>query len=433
METELCHLGYSISLKSLPPHFLDTIKSDLTVKAIENPNFPSNEPAFPIYRISKTKIYVPRFYGIEKYGDYKVDKVGKGESINLEFQGTLREVQQTTIDETMKHNFCGIISLGTGLGKTVVALKLISILKVKTLIIVHADFLLEQWRERIGQYLPTAKIGIIKQKVCDIEGNDIVIGMIQTIINREYPKGTFDSFGCMIIDETHHEASRTFSTLFFKVQPRYLLGLSATPERKDGLSKVFYWFLGKQIVFIKRDIGNPTIQFIMNDTTGYGEKFNRLGKVNLPEMLTDLSLKKERNEFILFHIRQLLKQDRKILLLSERREHCKYFEKILKEFTTVGLYLGGMKTVDRNISTQCNVILGTYKAAGEGFDVATLDTLILATPKSDVEQAVGRILRQKNVNEPLVLDIVDSFSIFKGQYYKRRKFYKESEFEIVKN
>ena len=92
-----------------------------------------------------------------------------------------------------------------------------------------------------------------------------------------------------------------------------------------------------------------------------------------------------------------------------------------------------MKTVDRNISTQCNVILGTYKAAGEGFDVATLDTLILATPKSDVEQAVGRILRQKNVNEPLVLDIVDSFSIFKGQYYKRRKFYKESEFEIVKN
>jgi superfamily II DNA or RNA helicase len=89
-----------------------------------------------------------------------------------------------------------------------------------------------------------------------------------------------------------------------------------------------------------------------------------------------------------------------------------------------------MKTGDRENSTDCSVIIGTYQASGEGFDVPMLDTLILSTPKSDVEQAVGRILRQKNINEPVVVDIVDNFSVFKGQYYKRRKFYKESEFVL---
>jgi len=432
METEICHLGYSISLKTLPPHFLNDIKKELTVKPLENPNFPSNETAYPVYRISKNKIYLPRFYGIEKFGQPKTNKYKETyDSINLEFNGILREIQQQTIDATIEKEYCGLISLDTGLGKTVVALKLISLMNVKTLVVVHAEFLLDQWRERIKEYLPGARIGIIKQERCEIQDKDIVIGMIQTIVKREYDKATFDSFGTMIIDESHHVCSRTFSSLFYKVQPKYLLGLSATPERKDGLSKVLYWFLGSQIVNIKRETDKPNIKFLFNDTEGYIEKFNRLGKINNPEMITDLTLKNERNEFIIQQIKLLLKENRKILVLSERRQQCEYFHTVLKEITTTGLYLGGMKTNDRDITTTCSIIIGTYQAAGEGFDVAKLDTLVLATPKSDVEQAVGRILRQKNENEPLVIDIVDQFSIFKGQYYKRRKFYKNSQFNLI--
>jgi len=432
METELGHLGYSISLKTLPPHFLQDIKTELTVKPLENPNFQTNEVAYPVYRISKNKIYMPRFYGIEKYGQPIKNNIKQGESIDVTFEGTIRPIQQETIDATIKNDYCGLISLDTGLGKTVVALKLISLLKVKTLVVVHADFLLDQWKTRIKQYLPSARVGIIKQDKCEIEDTDIVIGMIQTIIKRDYPKGSFDSVGAMISDESHHICSRTFSNLFYKIQPRYLLGLSATPERKDGLSKVLYWFLGKQIIHIKRETGKPNIKFVFNDTDGYIEKFNRLGKVNNPEMITDLSLKKERNEFIINIIKPILKENRKILILSERREQCEFFNKRFKELEiSCGLYLGGMKTIDRGISTNCSIIIGTYQAAGEGFDVPDLDTLVLATPKSDIQQAVGRILRQKNANEPLVIDIVDSFSIFKGQYYKRRKFYKNSEFKFI--
>ena len=431
METEIGSLGYSIPLKSLPPHFLENIKQDLTVKPLENPNFPSNESAFPVYRISKSKVYLPRFYGIEKYGSAKRNILPEGESINITFQGTLRSIQQEAVDVALKNNYQGIISLDTGLGKTVVALFLISVLKTKTLIIVHAEFLLEQWKTRIEQYLPGARVGIIRQERQENENVDISIGMIQTIISRDYPKDFFKSYGFTLIDENHHLGSRTFSSVFYKVQTKYNIGLSATPERKDGLSKVFYWFLGPLLISVKRETGKPSIEFVMNDTAGYLEEFNRLGKVNSPAMITNLTKEKKRNELIIELIKKFTSQGRKILVLSDRREHC---ELLLKEtlFTNIsaGNYLGGMKTASRDLTVGCSVIIGTYQASGEGFDVPDLDTLILATPKSDVVQAVGRILRQKNPNEPLVIDIVDSFSIFKGQYYKRRKFYKSENYKI---
>jgi superfamily II DNA or RNA helicase len=428
MDTEISQLGYTISLKSIPDHFLENIRRELYVKPTENPNFASGIDPFPVFRISKSKVYLPRYYGITNYKQPKAYNIPSGDGINLTFEGTLRDIQQTTVDETLKtfEEFGGgLISLDTGLGKTVVALKLVELMKVKTLIIVHAEFLLEQWKARIEQYLPGARIGIIRQELCQTEDTDITIAMIQTLIKRDYPKDFFKSYGMMQLDETHHYAAKSFSSLFYKVQTKYLLGLSATPERKDGLSKVLYWFLGPQIVSIKRELDKPSVTFVMNDTTGYEEKYNRLGKINNPTMITDLTVQKNRNYLIITTIRKYLLENRKILVLSDRREHCEFLNRNLKELDiSSGVYLGGMKTADRETSVNCSVILGTYQASGEGFDVPELDTLIMATPKSDVQQAVGRILRQKNKNDPLVIDIVDSFSIFKAQYYKRRKFYK---------
>jgi len=231
-----------------------------------------------------------------------------------------------------------------------------------------------------------------------------------------------------IVHNCHHVCAKSFSNLFYKVQTKYMIGLSATPIRKDGLSKILYWFLGPQIVNIKRETGKPSIQFINTDVKFYVEKFNKLGKINSPTMITDLTKNINRNELIKNTILSL--KDRKILFLSDRREHCETMFNYCKDHVTAGLYLGGMKTDARELTTTFSVIFGTYQACGEGFDVPELDTLILATPKSDVEQAVGRILRQKNKNEPLVIDFVDSFSIFKGQHFKRKKFYKTQEFNL---
>ena len=433
MDTELSSKGYKIALKTLPPHFLENIRSELTVKPLENPNYPSRDRPFPVYRLSKTNVYLPRFYGFEKYQPAKRNCLPPGEAINLTFNGDLREIQQRTIDATLKafdKYGGGIISLDTGLGKTVVALKLIELMKVKTLIVVHAEFLLEQWVSRIKQFLPDARIGIIRQERCETENVDITVAMIQTVINRDYPPGFFSSYGLQAHDEVHHACAKSFSGLFYKVQTKYMVGLSATPERKDGLTKVLYWFFGPQIITIKRETGKPSIRFVFNNVKGYTEEFNQSGRVNNPAMITNLTKQQARNELIINTVKSLT--GRKLLILSDRREHC---ENIAKQLVlagiTAGVYLGGMSTQDRETTTESQVIVGTYQASGEGFDVPLLDTLILATPKSDVEQAVGRILRQKNANEPLVIDIVDEFSIFQGQYIKRRRFYKKCEYKIT--
>jgi SNF2 family DNA or RNA helicase len=175
METEINHLGYSITLKTLPPHFLQNIRTELYVKPLENPNFNSGDNvSYPVFRLSKNKVYLPRYYGLEKYGEPKNNILLDGETINLEFEGTIRPIQQDSIDTVITPDGIknGIISLDTGLGKTVVALKLISLIKRKTLVVVHADFLLDQWIARIKQYLPTARIGVIKQERCEIENTE---------------------------------------------------------------------------------------------------------------------------------------------------------------------------------------------------------------------------------------------------------------------
>jgi superfamily II DNA or RNA helicase len=431
METVLSRRGYSIELKTIPSHFLENIKRELYVKPLENPNFPGNVQGFPVYRLSKTKLYMPRYYGLMNYLEPKSIKFEEPTVIEVPFEGELRPVQQETVDKTLDALGIyggGLISLDTGLGKTVVALHLVSLLQVKSIIIVHAEFLLDQWVERIKQYLPTARVGIIRQTRCELENVDIVVAMLQTVINRDIQ---FNGFGLLVIDECHHTAAHSFSSIFYKIQTKYMIGLSATPDRKDGLTKVLYWFLGPQIVNIKRETNKPSICFVKIDTSNYEEKLNRMGKVNSPVMITDISNRKDRNNVIIGLIKTYLQEQRKILVLSDRREQCEYLCTLLtNENISAGVYLGGMKTAERSDSVNCSVILGTYQASGEGFDVPELDTLILATPKSDVQQAVGRILRQKNKNDPLVVDLVDDFSIFKGQYYKRRKFYKENNFKL---
>ena len=433
MDTSIGPLGYSISLKTLPPHFLEDIRRELTVKPIENPNFPSAVSYFPVFRVSKNNVYLPRYYGIQKYSMPLNNTLTETPISTGPFEGTLRPIQEETINKTLmclKENYGGIISLSTGLGKTVVALKLIEILKIKTIIVVHAEFLLDQWVERIKQYLPSIRIGIIRQERCEIENDDVVVGMLQTIISREFPKNTFDSFSLLISDENHHTAARSFSGLFYKIQTKYMIGLSATPERKDGLSKVLYWFFGPQIVNIKRETDNPSVRFLFTDVSLFEERFNKLGKINNPTMITDLTKNKLRNLLIIDTIKSLLKESRKILILSDRRDHCLFLLSCL-DGISAGVYLGGMTTANRALTVECSVIIGTYQASGEGFDVPELDTLIMATPKSDVEQAIGRILRQKNKNEPLIIDISDSFSIFKAQFAKRKRFYKNNNVKVI--
>ena len=147
----------------------------------------------------------------------------------------------------------GLLELYTGYGKTVCALKIIADLNVKTIIIVHKEFLLRQWVERIEQFLPDAKVGRLQGSTIDIKDKDIVIGMLQSLSMKDYEIELFKSFGLTIVDECHHIGAEVFSRALFKVVTKYTLGLSATMKRKDGLTKVIKMFLGKVVVKKERE------------------------------------------------------------------------------------------------------------------------------------------------------------------------------------
>jgi superfamily II DNA or RNA helicase len=158
-------------------------------------------------------------------------------------------------------------------------------------------------------------------------------------------------------------------------------------------------------------------------------KFNVNGKINSPASLTNITENKIRTELIIKIIKDMYKHERKILVLTDRKAHCEYLKELLNNFS-VGIYYGGMKIEDLKKSNECRIIIATYQMASEGYDNPELDTLILASPKCNVEQAVGRILRKKNNNNAVVVDINDCVSIFNNWNKKRQSFYKSRNFKI---
>ena len=166
--TYLGQKGYTIPKKNLTLDEINKIKQDLTVKAFLPNTLIKTEP-FPIYRESVGKMYVPRFYGENNYGIANSTKLVNYTPININFNGDLRDYQVDIVNKYISHvnrlsgrGGGGLLEIGCGKGKTVMALKIISLLKVKTLVIVHKGFLLNQWIERIQQFLPEARVGKFK-------------------------------------------------------------------------------------------------------------------------------------------------------------------------------------------------------------------------------------------------------------------------------
>ena len=318
-----------------------------------------------------------------------------------------------------------LIELYAGAGKTIISLKIIEQIKKKTIIFVHKTFLKNQWIERIKQYLPDARIGTIQGQVIDVEDKDIVIAMIQSISMKSYPDSLFDDFGLSMIDEVHHISSQTFSNCLRKCTTLYSLGLSATMNRKDGLTHVFKMYLGdicnKQKKKAEEDnVLVKAIDYVVLDDDEYNEVARDFrGNVKHSTMLSKVSKLEYRSNFILNVIENELKinKEQQIILLGHQKNLLNYIFKAieLKNITSVGYYIGGMKEKDLKVSESKQIILATYAMAAEGLDIPSLTTLILATPKSDIVQSVGRILRAKH-NEPLIIDIIDQHDCFLNQF-----------------
>jgi superfamily II DNA or RNA helicase len=587
--TALSLRGYSIRKDQLNLQEIEDIKDTLTVSPFTQDYV---KPIyFKVYQESPSRIYLPKAFGLKKFGIPKVNKLPNGDDISIDFIGNLRPEQLKPVQTFI--NACkdplkmgGIISVHCGGGKTTMAIYSICELKKKALIVVHKDFLLQQWKERIQQFAPKATIGLLKAKIIDVENKDIVIASLQSLSMKDYDPKLFESFGLVCYDECypsyqhiitkigtipigeiynmwkenkeipeiysfnrtinkfewkpvtyaweknytgklikiafgsheivctpdhkqltvrdgmipscqleigdnivantfygyktivnisyidnvnckvydievadthtylccskntfegivtsncHHLSAEVFSQAMKKVNVSYTLGLSATPKRKDGLTKVFLWHIG-DILFTpknKKDTVSVEIKNYTNDTEIYSKEelmFN--GKLNLSRMINNICNFEPRTAMVIETVKEVLSKesDRKILVLSDRRNHIDEIIKALQDSgVSAAQYYGGLKDTVLKEAEKKTVIGGTFSYTSEGLDIKGLDTLILASPKTEITQICGRILREKEEDRkyvPLIIDIVDNFSIFGKQAKKRMAYYKKCKYDI---
>ena len=440
MATYIGQKGYSIYKKNLSIQEQELIRKDLKVIPFVPKSSIAKPKPFAVYRESQNKFYVPRFYGIKTYGAAESTRITTGASIAVTFEGVLRPHQISAVKAYLKcakKCGCGLLELFCGAGKTVCTLYIIAQLRVKALIIVHKSFLMNQWAERIRQFLPEARVGKIQGETIDIENKDIVLGMLQSLSMKEYPQTLFNSFGFTIIDEVHHISAEVFSRALFKVVTPYMVGLSATMKRKDGLTKVFKMFLGDIVYTKKREKNDNVIVKVIHykhpDIQYSHEQYNFRGHVNYSAMIKQLCEFQPRSDFILLALKELLEEnnEQQIMILAHNKSLLHYLYDSIQEqqICSVGYYIGGMKEKDLKQSETKKVIVATYQMAAEGLDIKSLTSLLMATPKTDVQQAVGRILRKKG-GYHIIVDIVDMHGIFQRQWKKRRAYYRKENYTI---
>jgi superfamily II DNA or RNA helicase len=430
MDAKISQRGLVIKKSSISAIEYKNIKDDLLI-------YPRSEYGYiqpmKCFQENKEKIYLPRFYGL-KFHNFKnfPTQWHEYENMNMNFTGQLRDIQVEWVQKAiLQLQTIGgaFMILPCGAGKTCISLYIAQQLHVPTVILVHKEFLMNQWIDRIQQFLPDARIGKIQGKIIDVDEKDFVIAMLQTTsMKDEITSDIFQRFGLCIIDEAHHIAANVFSKALKKIATKYMIGLSATPNRTDALESVMYMYIGPIAVNVTSHQPKkiPIVKF------AYAPEVKMNNNDHISKLITLLCSDAGRTSFIISQISKCLEdRNRKILLLVER---LKLIDTIYNHFgdNICGKYVGSSNANKLKEAEQKVLVLGTYSMAKEGLDIPDLNTLILASPTVNITQAVGRILRKEHECCPLIIDIVDNYGVFKFQSFRRRKIYKEQKYDIVK-
>ena len=346
-----------------------------------------------------------------------------GHPIKASFKGELRDLQKEAVTELMKHNM-GILSATMAFGKTVVAAWMIAHRRTNTLILVHRKQLMDQWKELLSMFLdlPSHSIGEIgggKSKATGI----IDIATIQTLHREGEVKPLVADYGHVIVDECHHVSAFSFEQVLKNAKAKYILGLTATPIRKDGHHPIITMQCGSIRYKVTAQQQKELTAFehaVIPRYTDFhlSEAHQRLG---IQEIYSILIQDKKRNDMIFDDILNALEQRRSPLVLTERTEHLEEIEKRLKGFVkNIFVLRGGMSKKKREMlmtemthlpDSEERVILATGRYIGEGFDDSRLDTLFLVIPiswRGTLQQYVGRLHRSHHGKSVVqVYDYVD--------------------------
>ncbi len=359
-----------------------------------------------------------------------------GNPIEVEFDGQLRSVQEEAVGEVSEHDE-GILCAPTAFGKTAVAAWLIAKRKVNSLVLVHRQQLLDQWRERLAMFLnlPVASIGQIGGGKAHRSGC-VDVAVIQSLYQKEAVKDFVAEYGQVIVDECHHISAFTFEQVMREVKGKYVVGLTATPTRKDGHHPIIYMQCGPVRFNLSAKTmaeTNPFEHRVIPRHTDFRMPPD-LDEVTIQDVYGALSTDTSRNEMIASDIALALSLGRSPLLLTGRTEHLSYFATRLSSAAKhVFVLKGGMGTKQRRETAEAisavpenesRLILATGSYIGEGFDDARLDTLFLAMPiswKGTLQQYAGRLHRlHDNKRVVQVYDYVDDGVLMLARMYERR-------------
>jgi len=355
-----------------------------------------------------------------------VDRRRTIEPVEFTFNGTLRPYQQEAVDAVLRRDD-GVLEAPTGGGKTVVALAVIVARNQPTLILVHTKELLYQWCDRIRSFLGI-EAGIIGDGKFDIRS--VTVGMVQTI--RKHLDTLPQRFGFLVVDECHRTPATTFTDCVESFDARYLLGLSATPFRRDGLTRAIYIYLGDRVYQVDskhlQRIGAVLRPEIVTVETGFNYDYQD----DYSDMVTVLTEDKGRNRLII----QTLNSQQNggaALVVSDRIAHLKA---LANDISGDGIAVltgqtppGERKRIVGDLAAgKIKILFSTLSLIGEGFDQAGLHDLFIVSPikfQGRLTQVVGRILRPESGKQPRVFDFVDSQQpVLRAQARKRLMVYK---------
>ena len=371
-----------------------------------------------------------------------------GNKIEVKFNGSLQNEQQIAIDNLLKYDN-GILCAPTGFGKTVIGCKLIEERKVNTLILVNKIQLLNQWKDRIKEFLDVKEVGEISSKKKNIT-NVIDVASIKSLWNNGNVLDIAKNYGMIIIDECHHTAAYTFEQAINTGNAKYVYGISATPERENGHTPIIKMQCGDirykvDILKFNKKLNIPMKVIAKKSHLNFTNQ--NIDNYELNEINDLIAKDIIRSEKIIKDIKKEYDNGKNVLVLTERLELMNYiYDKLSKYTNNIFKYYGGIgKKVLKNymkLNNQINeneenkIIVATGSYIGEGFDDSKLDVLFLTMPISGqtrVTQYAGRLHRQdSNKKEILIYDYIDdNFSKTRNMFLKRKKTYEKLGYEIV--
>lgn len=409
-------MSRKILINSLTDTELQKISIDLQI--VPEPSkyalFAKPTPIF-LFETDDEYLYVPFSYG-KKYPRPNREDFPDAK---INFKGVLRENQKEIYPEAislLNKKGSVIISGYPGFGKTGLSIFIACRIKLRTLVFSHRVVLINQWRDAIKKFSPNAKVQILTPKAKLKDDTDFAIINVSNVC--KFSRDFYTSFGCLIVDECHLIMASKLSACMRYITPRYLIGLSATPYRMDGLDVLLDNYFGTEKII--RKLYRKHTVYKLETGIQPEVKLNKMGKVDWNSVMESQCENRDRNETIIKIIKYF--SSRVFLVLCKRVSQANYLvERLEEEKEDVTSLIGSNQTFEQS----SRILIGIVGKVGVGFDHPRLDTLLLA---SDVEQYfiqyLGRVFRRED-SEPVIIDLVDDYSLLKKHFRTRNAVYIE--------